>query len=260
MPLALLGVVACWPARRRLALPLGFAITQVIGVSLFLVSSRYRAPSLPVWALFACAGAAWLAGALRAGPWGRRVGLLLVLAAALVAFNRETRESRLDLRGEEAFYRAQGAFESGRKLEARAQLDRTLELEPRNNDAWKLRGLLQSEAGDPNGALASWRRAIEIDPLDVDAGRRIAFELEKRGDVDGALAALQANLEHVGDPRAYANDYSEDMLRMAQLYLRRGDRDRARASARAAAEFNPDNAAAIRLRGELERSRDSGQP
>lgn len=60
LPLALVGIAAVWPRRRELALLLGFVAAQALVVAAFFVTSRYRAPTLPLLALFAVAGAARL--------------------------------------------------------------------------------------------------------------------------------------------------------------------------------------------------------
>ena len=251
MPLALLGLGVCWPERRRLLLPYGFLATQVLAVTVFFVCSRYRAPSLPVWTLFACAGAAWGWRSWGRAGWAPRAALGLALLAAVLLFDRPTHETTIDLRGEEAFYRGEAAFEERDYATAGRFFEQAIALDPRNNDAWDLLGHVRNRSGDPDGALAAWRRAAALDPLKTETARTIADALQKRGDVDGAIATLRASLAHIDDPRAYANDYSIDLVVLARLYLRRGDAQLALDAARSAVHFNPQNAAAARLRDEI---------
>jgi cytochrome c-type biogenesis protein CcmH/NrfG len=253
MPLALVGVAAGWRRRRQLVLPLGFAAAQVAAVCAFFVASRYRAPSLPVWALWAAVGAAWLAGALRRGPAWRRAALAAGVAGLVVLLHAPAPETRLDLRAEEAFYRAEAAYDAKRPHEVRVHLRRTLELDAANNDAWDLLGHVLYAAGEVDSALAAWRRAAQLDPLQVETGRALAQALAQRGDVAGAEAAVRANLAHANDPRAHDNDYSEDLLLLARLALRQGRTAEALADLKSALRFNPSNRAAARLRDELVR-------
>jgi len=248
MPLALVGLGASWRLRRRRLLPLGFVVTQVVAVCLFFVCSRYRAPALPVWGLFACAGAGWLAGTARQVGWGRRAFLVAGCLAAFALVQIHTHETRLDLHAEEMFYRAQAAFEERDDATARRLFEEVITLDPGNNDAWDLLGHLMQRHGDTDGAIAAWRRAAALDPLKVETGRTLARVLEQRGDTDGAIAALRANLVYVNDPRGYTNDYSKDLVLLARLYQHQGDHERALAAAQSAVQFNPENAEAVRMR------------
>ena len=84
-PLALLGIVALWPHRRRLALPLAFLAVQAVLIPVFFVSARHRVPALPFFVLFAVAGAPEL--------WKRRVPAAIALAILVVALNVPTWET-----------------------------------------------------------------------------------------------------------------------------------------------------------------------
>jgi hypothetical protein len=53
VPLALVGAALGWGDRRRLAPLYGFVAVQAFVIAAFLVTSRYRAPALPVFAMFA---------------------------------------------------------------------------------------------------------------------------------------------------------------------------------------------------------------
>jgi tetratricopeptide (TPR) repeat protein len=223
----------------------------VLAVTVFFVCSRYRVPSLPVWTLFAGAGVAWAWRSWPRASWARRAGCGLAVLAAVILLDRPTHETELDLRAEEAFYRAEGAFEERDYATAGRLFEQAIVLDPRNNDAWDLLGHVRNRTGDPEGALAAWRHAAALDPLKTETTRTIADALQKRGDLDGAFATLLSSLAYVNDPRSYANDYSIDLVLLARLYLHRGDMQRALDAAQSAVRFNSQNDNAVRLRDEI---------
>ena len=251
MPLALVGIAACWRERRRLLLPLGFAATQVAGVCAFFVSARYRAPSLPVWSLFAVAGAAWLAGRVRRGGRRERFGLLGAAVGLAVALNVPTRESRLDLRQEELFYRGQASLDAGQLEGARGYLEAALAAAPSDGEAWNLLGDTRSGLGDVAGGLEAWRRSTSCDPTFADPWRNIARTQARQGDLDGAIQTLQSSLAHMGDLHNHGNDYGVDLVMLASFWSQKGDLERALRATEQALELDPTNAKAKRWKAQF---------
>ncbi|HEY1553584.1 MAG TPA: glycosyltransferase family 39 protein [Kofleriaceae bacterium] len=220
VPIALLGIAAVWRERRRLAAPLGLLATIAATTVIFFVTSRHRAPALPLFALFAAAGVQrWLG-------WPVRVRRLALAGAAalVVVLNIPTWETELAYPGELDFYRGLAAHDPD---SARAAFQRATEANPNDARAWfELGNVLRGR-----DAIAAWQHAADLDPWDSRARRRIAQAQVQAGDLDGAIATLQASIAaHLRDDAHYAPDY----LNLAFMQAQRGQRDAALANLAAA--------------------------
>jgi 4-amino-4-deoxy-L-arabinose transferase-like glycosyltransferase len=181
VPLGLLGIVALWRERRRLAAPLALLATLAVTTIVFFVSSRHRAPALPLFALFAAAGA------VRIATWPRRARwiALAALAAGILVTNVPTWETSQSYAGEADFYRGLAATDPAA---ARAAFTRATEQNPSDARAWfELGNRLEGR-----DAIAAWQHAAELDPSDPRAGRRIVQALTHLGDLDAAIVAQRA--------------------------------------------------------------------
>ena len=199
VPLGLVGIVALWRERRRLAAPLWLLATIAVTTIVFFVSSRHRAPALPLFALFAAAGA------FRVAQWPRRsrsIALAATVALAVVT-NIPTWETSLSFAGEADFYRGLAASDPA---SARAAFTRATELAPDDPRAWfELGNRLEGR-----DAVAAWQHAAELDPNDPNARRRMVETLARLGDLDGAIAALRAS------PTLHAPDHMNLAFMLAQ--------------------------------------------
>jgi 4-amino-4-deoxy-L-arabinose transferase-like glycosyltransferase len=218
VPLAVVGAALGWRDRRRLVLPYAFVATQAAVVAAFFVTSRYRVPSLPILAMFACAGVGRLASAnqtTRARAAGAFVGLALVL-------NVTTWESAVSYRAELDFYR--GLTEQRSLHHASVAVDffrRAIAEDPRDARYWfELGNALDSTRSD--GAVAAWLRAGALDPWDARARRRASMTMAKHGDLDGAIQALRDDVDSGARPPAF---YAGDHLNLALLEAKTGRDD-----------------------------------
>ena len=102
---------------------------------------------------------------------------------------------------------------AGKREEARAVIDRGLELNPNDRMLIAQRGEAKAAGRDPEGALADWRRALELDDSDIWPLFSCAFLLEREGRLDEALAAWRSIVEW-NDNRGYhlAAEYPESEL------------------------------------------------
>ncbi len=233
VPLALVGAVACWPERRKLAMLYGFVATQALVVAAFFVTSRYRVPALPVLAMFACAGIARVA---RADVRGRALAAGGFVLGAL-ALNVSTREARVSYAAELDFYR-------GMELKtylhdpagAAEYLVMATQEDPRDARAWFELGNVLDAKGRRPQAIDAWTRAGEVDPWDGRGRRRAAFVLMQQGDTAGAIALYQANIDSGQRPEAY---YASDHLSLAMLYARQHRAERALDELEAARRADP---------------------
>jgi tetratricopeptide (TPR) repeat protein len=123
----------------------------------------------------------------------------------------------------------------------REELDRALELDPR--DATKLaeRGWVKASSGDPRGALADCARAIELDPRHALAHAIRGWVRGTLGEARAARLDLDRALEL--DPRSA----SAHLLR--GLYLADGEPDQALADLTRALELDPERSLARTARG-----------
>jgi len=216
VPLGLVGATLCWSDRRRLSPLLGFLVLQALVVSAFFVTSRYRVPSLPVLAMFACAGVARLATASRAVRGAAAAGFV----ALALALNVATHESSVSYAAEQDFYRGLALL---RQLHQPGQavdyFRRSTSEDPADGRVWFELGNALDAGGRGGEAIEAWLRAGNADPWDPRGRRRASVALTRGGDVDGAIAALQADVGSRTHPEAF---YASDHLNLALLYAKRG--------------------------------------
>ncbi len=225
VPLALAGCLVCWRERRRLFLAYALLATLAIVAAAFFVTSRYRVPAIPLFAMFAASAVARF-----------RPAVAVAFLALVVPLNLPTREASASYAAELELYRGlaymrylgdpRAACEHLRVATAQAPSDERLWFELGN-------ALDASHEGDP---IDAWRRAATLDPWDSRARRRIAGALIQRGDFDGAIETLEANVAAGARERAH---YAPDHLNLAFLYGKRRRWDRAVAELRASAESDP---------------------
>jgi len=111
--------------------------------------------------------------------------------------------------------RAEFRAATGRLDGARRDCEAYLVLRPDDAVAHYTLGVVHSQAGRPEQAIASYRRAAELDATAVAPRNNLAELLAERGDLDAALAAAQEAFRIAGD-----NGYVLDTL--GWLYLRKG--------------------------------------
>jgi tetratricopeptide (TPR) repeat protein len=225
MPLAIAGVIATWPDRRRLWVIHALALTYAASVVMFFVFARYRYPLVPFLILF---GAALIQRPLKRSLSKRQqlVAATVIIAAAIFAnipvldatLMKSITENNLGTalleRGlyhqaiahnERAIalrpdyapgYNNLGAAlrAAGRLDEAVARYQQALELKPDFASAsYNLANALleQGKAGD---SAESFRRSLAANPNSVEAHNNLGIALARRGDAAGAIAEFRAAL------------------------------------------------------------------
>lgn len=221
VPLAILGAAVCWPDRRRLLVPYGFAATQALVVAAFFVTSRYRVPAIPILALFACGGVARIASASRR----RRATAAAAFAGLALALNLPTRESAVSFAAELDFYRGMELKTYRHDLAAAFQyLQRATDEDPHDARFWFELGNALAATRRPDRAVDAWVRAGELDPWDGRARRRAAFALAQRGDRAAAIALYRTQIDSRLRDEAY---YAVDHMSLALLYAQQREYGRA---------------------------------
>lgn len=123
--------------------------------------------------------------------------------AALTYFNRAIRigedimKKRWKLMDLDLAWMGRGACELEKGLydEAVASLRMALKLNPANDTAWNLLGIVLSKKDDPDGALDAFKRAIEINPRYSEAYNNVGNVLYLKGDFKQALKYYDAALD-----------------------------------------------------------------
>ncbi len=121
------------------------------------------------------------------------------------------------------------------------EIQQALAIDPSKSSYHAALGMLQS--GDPAtspSAEEQLRKAVELDSRNVSAHLLLSSLLEKKGDLQGALT--QANAAVTADPRSPVARGS-----LVGVYLRQGDKAKAEATVRQAADELSDNAEATQM-------------
>jgi tetratricopeptide (TPR) repeat protein len=198
VPLALLGVWATWPDRRRLTIFYALALAYAGSVLLFYVFARYRFPLVPMLMLFAAPGLSWmmdqavrwkkgarppkLAGLRASGGGGSggnrsRVAAASVAMAAIVLFTNWPVLSPTLMRAITENNLAAALHEEGRLDEAVAHYERATALRPDYAPAYSNMGAALRAKGRLDEAIAAHRRALAIQPDHADAHFNLANAL-----------------------------------------------------------------------------------
>ena len=194
--LATLGLVLTWSRRSRWVLG---AMLGVLWLSLiaFFVAGRYRAPLVPLLAIFAGTAAArvidWVRFALGVSERGgllqtRRhnvalIASMLALTFALIPFPYHRAQRALN------YYAVGSAFlEAGRNLEAEDAFGFAIDAYPRYAPAHRKLGIVLYRGRQMPAALRQLDLAIEMDPSSAENRLVRAMLLEELGREDDALS------------------------------------------------------------------------
>jgi tetratricopeptide (TPR) repeat protein len=232
VPLAMFGMSATWPERRRLWLVYALLFTYAASVVMFFVFARYRYPMVPFLLLFAAAAVAnpfdskqrsFRSLFLAQGSRKWQVGAVLVLVAifsnvpllsstlmrAITENNLGTalqerkqydlavphHERAIALRPDYApAYNNLGAAlrGAGRLDEAVASYRKALELKPDFASASYNLANALLEQGNAAASAESFRQSLQATPNSVEAQNNLGIALAAKGDVAGAVAAFRA--------------------------------------------------------------------
>jgi tetratricopeptide (TPR) repeat protein len=79
----------------------------------------------------------------------------------------------------------------GRNAEAIAALDKIIQAEPTNGNAYYQKGLTYNRMNDQNAAMTTFQKTIQVDPANGGAWYEIGVAQYNKGDYAGALASYQ---------------------------------------------------------------------
>jgi tetratricopeptide (TPR) repeat protein len=237
IPLAIVGLAASWRRRRRLMLLWSFLLVQAVTMAVFFVASRYRAPSIPVLAIFAAAGLVWMVGAFRRrAKWGWTA--LAILAALTVLLNLSTFETRQSLRVEELYFRGNAMSREGDAERAATFYRRSVEIDSTDARPWRTLADQLQKMGRFDAEEIALRRAVALAPDQPKDRDRLVDFLRRRGDREAVLQALKDDLASItGLPGRAART----SFRIGVIYYEKGEYAEARAALERAYELDQDD-------------------
>jgi Tfp pilus assembly protein PilF len=102
---------------------------------------------------------------------------------------------------------------------AAQRLGTARDLAPKNDHIYYLLGLLESNRGRSEEAIADWRKAIELNPQNLRATYQLAEEIERQGDQGGA-EEVQKLIEKI---LAVQPNNLAALLELSRVAAKRGD-------------------------------------
>lgn len=241
VPLALLGLVVCWPDRRRLWPLIAFLFAYAASVVLFYVFARYRFPLVPFLLLFAAAGVVsareWFAGSTLAVRIA--AGAAVVAAALLVQWPLL---SPVRMRAITETNLGTALHEAGRLDEAVARYERAVALEPDYAPAFNNLGVTLRAQGKVDAAIAAYERGLQLQDDYPDLHYNLANALLSQNRADEAAVHLRTSV--AGEPDSAANHNN-----LGTALASKGQFEQAVAEFRAAIALEPGSALAHRNLG-----------
>jgi tetratricopeptide (TPR) repeat protein/4-amino-4-deoxy-L-arabinose transferase-like glycosyltransferase len=216
IPLALLGIAATWPNRRRLAIFHAVALSYAASVVLFYVFARYRFPLVPMLMLFASAGVVEGLRLFRMSSLRRRTALTgAVAVAALVTNWPLLSDATMQAVTENNLGAA--LHERGRIDEAIAHYRRAVAFERVYAPAYNNMGTALRMRGELDQAVASYRQAIELMPDYADAHNNLATALLDQQRTSEAVRHLRIAARALPGSAAVRNNLGKALTEDGQL-------------------------------------------
>ena len=185
-PLAVVGAALALRQRvRRAWLPLAFVAAHLLVVAFFFVSARYRMNVVPFLVIFAVFGGAQLAALWRRGSRRVLAGFSAALVVLLGISNWRVGAMASAFDADAYFNLGTRYMQEGRP-EAKAMLQKALEVDPQYAEANGNLGVLWLQEGDLRRARACFEAVLRQYPNDIGATIEMGIVLARQGDVAGA--------------------------------------------------------------------------
>jgi tetratricopeptide (TPR) repeat protein len=194
LPLGFLGLALSANRKRQGHLIL-FQLSYAAGLLLFIITSRYRLPLVPVSAIWAAAGLVLPFQSIHRGRFSRWILTFLGFIILLISVNRNPAKNQL-------VPLLDGAVNLGNKYLDLKDNQRALDAfkEAARLDTASVRaaygmGVALLNLGKIDEAKEQFERAIRLDPATIKARNNLGRILQQRGDFEGALRQFNAVLK-----------------------------------------------------------------
>jgi tetratricopeptide (TPR) repeat protein/4-amino-4-deoxy-L-arabinose transferase-like glycosyltransferase len=195
VPLALLGVWATWPQRKRLWILYAMSMAYAASVVMFYVFARYRFPLVPFLVLFASAGLSSIPRLVRETPPAQAARVAVAVSAVAVFVNwpilSADRMQAISDTNLAAALQSEGRLDEAIDRYRRAIVHKTDYAPAYNNMGTALRA-----NGKLGAAIAAYHRALLLQPDFADAHYNLAnaFFAEQKMDaaIDHFTRAMQS--------------------------------------------------------------------
>jgi 4-amino-4-deoxy-L-arabinose transferase-like glycosyltransferase len=203
-----LGLTGAWVLRRdRRALLIGLVmVTQFVFVVAFFVTSRYRAPALPLATILATGLLAHVFERIRT-PMRWTLGLILEVAtcaALIVCSNLRLAGQPLGRSAVEEFDLGVELVADGEHNEAMQHFRAAIAISPHYGPPHVFLGILHHAAGDVDAAIREYRIALDFEPDNPIGRNALGTALLAKNDLDGAereFSAAATSDTRFGEPR-----------------------------------------------------------
>jgi tetratricopeptide (TPR) repeat protein len=243
VPLALVGLVAAWPDRRRLWPLVAMFAAYAASVVVFYVFARYRFPLVPFLLLFAALGAVSARSLFASLTMPRRALLTGAAAIAAVAVNWPML-SHTRMRAITETNLGSAFHEAGRYDEAVAHYEQAAALEPDYAPAYNNLGVTLRAQGRVDAAIAAYEKGLALKDDYPDLHYNLANALLEQNRADEAAAHLRRSL--TGEPASAGTHNNLGMALAAK-----GQYEQAAAEFRAAIAIEPGSVLAHRNLGNV---------
>lgn len=243
VPLAAIGLVAAWPARRRLWPILAMAAVYAVSVIAFYVFARYRFPLVPFLVLLAATGVVFFPDLVRRWPRRTRLAAGVALAVLVVWVNRPLL-SPARMRAITETNLGVALHEAGRYDEAVARYRAATTFQPDYAPAYNNLGVSLRAQGKVDEAIAVYEQGLKLRDAYSDLHYNLANALLEQNRSEEAARHLRLSMS--GTERSAAAHNNLGMALAAE-----GRADEAAREFRAAIAAAPGDALAHRNLGNL---------
>lgn len=215
-----LGAAGAWALRRdRRALLVSLIMaTQLVFVVTFFVTSRYRAPALPLAGILAVGLVARVLQRMRAGQarTPRMVAAGVGIGLLVIGSNIHLEGQELGRSAVEEFDLGVELVHEGKSAEAMQHFHASIAISPELADAHVFLGILDQAEGHVDAAIEEYHVALRLEPSNPVGGNALGTALLSKNDLDGAEQVFRAV--------ALANArFPEPRFWMGYVLMTRGD-------------------------------------
>ncbi|MFQ5645800.1 MAG: tetratricopeptide repeat protein [bacterium] len=166
IPLGLLGMIICFPDRRKYGLLYFYALAYMLSIILFFITARYRVPVMPVFMLFASAALVESWEKYRQGQFPPLIRKGVALSALIVFCNWPL--VRLDF-AEDYYNFGAIYYQKGEQVQAIDSFKRSLKIRPTYTDAYRGLGIIYRLNRQYREAVGQFENILRYKPDNAEA-------------------------------------------------------------------------------------------